>query len=95
MNIDYETSKIAYEFCNLVADIEVVWKRIIEPSFCVFYCRDVKDRPEVRHHIKDSYTSYQYCRYVKDRPEMWKNITDLSGVHIVIMLKIDQKSENI
>ena len=41
-----------------------------------FYCRYIKDRPEIRKLITDSYYAYYYCLNVKDRPEIRKNITD-------------------
>ena len=40
------------------------------------YCRDVKDKPEIRQYITDSNDALWYCKNVKDRPEMRKLITD-------------------
>jgi hypothetical protein len=37
------------------------------------YCRNIKDRPEIRKNITDPEWAYYYCFYVKDRPEVYKN----------------------
>jgi hypothetical protein len=40
------------------------------------YCRDVKDRKNMRKLITDSYDAYWYCIYVKDRKSIRELITD-------------------
>jgi len=40
------------------------------------YCRDVKDKPEIRQYITDSNDALWYCMKVKDRPSIRKFITD-------------------
>ena len=45
------------------------------------YCKDVKDKPEIRKHVTDSFDAYNYCKNVKDRPEIRKYITDSEGAY--------------
>ncbi len=39
------------------------------------YCRRIKDDPEIRKYIVDSFWAYCYCRDTNDDPEVRKNIT--------------------
>jgi len=39
------------------------------------YCKNIKDSPEMRKLITNSWYAYYYCRHVKDRPEVRKHIT--------------------
>jgi len=40
------------------------------------YCKYVKDDPEVRKNITDSYWAYLYCLYIQYRPEVRKYIKE-------------------
>jgi len=40
------------------------------------YCREVKDRKEVRQYITDNRHAYLYCMYFKDDTEVAKYITE-------------------
>jgi hypothetical protein len=45
------------------------------------YCKDIKDRPEIRKLITEPRTAYRYCRNIKDRKEIRKLIIGNSKVH--------------
>jgi len=40
------------------------------------YCEIIKDDPDIRKFITDSYWSCKYCKYIKDRPEVRKYIKE-------------------
>ncbi len=44
-------------------------------KWAYYYCRDVKDDPEIKKYITDSRWSYQYCKFINDDPEISKFIT--------------------
>jgi len=67
-------------YTNLTIVDERVYYHMINftyiPDKAFYYCTKVKDRPEVRQFITDSFDAYRYCRFIKDRPEVRKYITD-------------------
>jgi len=46
-----------------------------------WYCRDIKDKPEVRQYITSPKMSFYYCQDIKDRKKVRKNITDSTWAH--------------
>ena len=53
MDIEYQTSQLAYWYCFKVKDVSEIYKYIIDPYWANCYCLVVKDRPEVRKYIKE------------------------------------------
>ena len=41
-----------YCYCRDVRDIKEMWSRIKDPDWAFWYCRIIKNRPEVRKYIK-------------------------------------------
>ena len=59
-----------------------MWLDKYETSEWAFrYCKYIKDRPEVRKLITDSYWAYHYCRFIKDRLEVRKYITNSQDIY--------------
>ena len=56
-------------------DIEKYYFSTMDSYYAYEYCRDVKDRKEVRDKITGSDQAYKYCKYVKDRKEVRDKIT--------------------
>ena len=57
-------------------------------KWAYYYCKDIKDKPEIRIYITNPYWSYSYCRDIKDRLNIRKNITEQSiGDKAYILLK--------
>jgi hypothetical protein len=48
----------------------------LNSEWAYHYCRDFKDRKEIRDRITDSYWAYHYCRDVKDRKKIRGRITE-------------------
>ena len=68
-----EISKAMYNKC-FQNDQEKFWSLITDSAWAYWYCRNIKDMPEVRKNITDPEWAYWYCRYVVDRPEIRKNM---------------------
>ena len=51
MNIEYETSKIAYWYCHNIKDIPEVYKNITNSDWAYHYCDNIKNRQEIRKYI--------------------------------------------
>ena len=49
-------------------------KFITDSQWAYWYCKYVKDRPEIRKYITKSRWAYYYCVDVMDRPEIRKYI---------------------
>ena len=69
-----DENKICAEGIRLLKELSIF--SITDSCWAYYYCRDVKDRPEVRANVSDSCWAYRYCRDVKDRPEIRAKITN-------------------
>jgi len=45
-------------------------------QWAYYYCKDIKDKPDIRKYITTSMWAYFYCREVENTPEMSCKITD-------------------
>jgi len=68
-----EISEQMYKKC-FRNDQEKYWSLITDSAWSYYYCKNVKDRPEVRKFIIESEWAYFYCRFVEDKPEVRKYI---------------------
>ena len=75
-----ENDKIGSEFLKLYRELNpkefLEFLEYIDSEWAYWYCKDVKDRKEVRDKITDSKWTYLYCKDVKDRKEIRDRITD-------------------
>ena len=79
-----------YEKC-FKDDQEKFWSLITDSKSPYWYCKYIKDRPEVYKFITESKWAYVYCRDVKNRLEVRKFITNsvINGVTYVDGIKRD------
>jgi hypothetical protein len=80
-SIIFKVNKVLQDKIDyFVKNLDLV-ELITNSNDAYLYCRDVKDRAEVRKLITNSNDAYWYCRHVKDRAEVRKMITDSNDAY--------------
>ena len=75
-----DISKIMYEKC-MDDDKKKYWSLIIKDRYIYYYCRDIKDRLEMRKQLTENKWIFYYCKNVNDRSELYNKITEVKYIY--------------